>query len=74
MIKITKEGKIKNHYIMIYNAECPMCHCEFEFTLDECNSVERRINGNVTINCPYCKHNITLINPQPIRGEMLDNE
>lgn len=71
MVKIIKEGKIPTSYLTIYKTECSRCNCVFEFTLDECTSMERRLDGDVTIECPCC-HNSVRINRNnlvAIRGE-----
>lgn len=54
MIKILKEGQKPKLQKMIHKTTCEICNCEFEFTLDECLSIEKRINGDVTIKCPCC--------------------
>lgn len=60
MIKILKEGKLPNKNIKrIYKTTCSNCSCEFEFEKEDCIAVERRLDGNMTVECPYCHTKIT---------------
>lgn len=66
MIKIIKKGKKPgdNEEIEVYETTCPACGTVFEFTLKECTT-EKRLNGNVFVNCPVCggliEHNRTML-------------
>ena len=58
MIKIIKEGKIPKPKKYIYKEKCSVCGCEFEFEIEDCIAIERRINGFMTVDCPCCKNHI----------------
>ena len=58
MVKITKEGKLPTEQKILYNAKCDICGCEFEFELEDFAKIEKRINGNYTVVCPQCGHEI----------------
>lgn len=34
---------------------CNYCGCTFEFELEDCKKVEKRLNGKIYIECPTCK-------------------
>lgn len=34
--------------------KCPHCSCEFSYSIQEAKKVERGINSNHFIDCPYC--------------------
>ena len=55
MIKILKEGFPKKEYKTIFKATCPYCRCEYEFELEDCNYIEKTLNGAIQITCPFCK-------------------
>ena len=59
MIKIIKKGKKPgdNEEVEVYETTCPACDTVFEFTLKEC-ATEKRLNGNVFVNCPECNTQI----------------
>lgn len=54
MIKILKEGHLKPEVEEVYTTTCPICECEFEFTLEDCISIEKTPNGRISVECPYC--------------------
>ena len=58
MIVIKKEGKKLKKYKIIYTITCPDCGCEFECELDDFKSIERRIDGDKVIECPWCHKEI----------------
>ena len=58
MIKITKDGKLPTEQKILFNAKCDICGCEFEFGLEDFVKIEKRINGNYTVVCPQCGHEI----------------
>ena len=58
MIKILKEGVIPKPKRIIYKATCNYCGCEFEFETEDCLFIERRLNGNIVIDCPCCEKHI----------------
>ena len=60
MIKIIKEGKKVKSYKTIYIITCSKCGCEFECE-DSDLTIERKINGKRSINCPCCKKEFILV-------------
>lgn len=58
MIKILKEGTHPKPKRIIYKTECQYCHCEFEFETEDCLFVEKRMNGNVVVDCPCCNKHV----------------
>ena len=58
MIKIVKEGQIKETKIDQYQLECPECGCVFTFTANDIEWSEKRLDGNSMIKCPYCDYQI----------------
>lgn len=56
MIKILKEGIVPKKYKTIFKTYCENCCCEFEFEIEDCESVERSLTGNLTIKCPCCNN------------------
>lgn len=72
MIKIIKEGQVPKPKKYIYKETCGECKCEFEFEIEDCISIEKRIDGIMTIDCPCCnKH---LISRGKNRREVQNNE
>jgi len=59
MIKILKEGNLPKNKKIIYRKDCNNCGCQFEFELEDCLSIERCLDGKITIQCPCCKQLIT---------------
>lgn len=74
MIKILKEGKIPKTVKVIYKTTCPRCDCEFEFETSDCKMIEKRLNGNMTVECPYCHKDITSYNFDNRFVEVEDND
>ena len=58
MIKVLKEGVIPTPKRIIYKATCSYCKCEFEFEADDCLLIEKRLDGNVVVDCPCCKRHV----------------
>lgn len=58
MIKITKEGKLPKKDKILFTAKCSRCNCEFEFEIEDFTKIEKRLNGDYFINCPYCNYEI----------------
>jgi uncharacterized C2H2 Zn-finger protein len=59
MIKIIKKGEpLNDSKSEVYETTCPSCNTVFEFTLKEC-AVEKRLDGNLMVNCPVCGFLIT---------------
>lgn len=74
MIKILKEGKKPKLPKMIYRTSCKLCDCEFEFTLNECLSIEKRIDGYMIIKCPCCSNAIKCSRLNTIQRESVDKQ
>lgn len=58
MIKIIKEGKLLKGNKILFRAKCDRCGCEFEFEIEDFTKIERRLNGDYFINCPYCDYEL----------------
>ena len=58
MITIIKDGVKPKKMKTIYKTTCEICGCEFEFEYEDFFVIERRPDGNATINCPCCDHTI----------------
>lgn len=58
MIKILKEGIVPKPKRIIYKTTCENCHCEFEFEIEDCLFIEKRMNGNVVVDCPCCNKHV----------------
>ena len=58
MIVIKKQGKKLKKYKIIYTITCPNCDCEFECESDDFKSIEKRIDGDKVIDCPWCNKEI----------------
>lgn len=58
MIKILKNGEMPKPTKVIYQATCKDCGCEFEFELEDCKETEKRPNGYMVVECPYCHKDI----------------
>ena len=54
MIKIIKQGKKPKQTKAIYKTTCSVCGCEFEFELEDCDKLEKSLNGNLYLYCPCC--------------------
>ena len=54
MIKILKNGIIPKKTKTIYKATCAHCKCEFEFESEDCDYIEKTIDGALQIECPTC--------------------
>lgn len=55
MRRIIKPGKdLNKKERLIYTTTCPVCGCVFEFEDEDCLTIERCLNGRVTIACPHC--------------------
>ena len=74
MIKILKEGQKPKFTEMIYKTFCDDCYCEFEFTLDECLSIEKRIGGDMLIKCPCCNNVIKCSRLDAIERESVNEQ
>ena len=59
MIKIIKDGSLSKSTKIIYKATCPFCDCVFEFEPEDIKTQERRLNGFITVECPYCHEDIS---------------
>lgn len=59
MKKIIKDGIKPKRTKIIYKATCDKCGCEFEFEYVDFFCIERRPDGNATVNCPCCGIGIT---------------
>lgn len=60
MINIIKDGVIKPKTRTIYKATCDNCGCIFEFETEDIKSQEKRLDGNIFIDCPYCSQTLKL--------------
>ncbi len=75
MKKILKDGRIEKKQNHTYIMTCPSCGCEFTFNFEDVKSIEKTPNGRITIDCPFCKDEIStrrgllVIAPAP-RSEM----
>lgn len=58
MIRILKEGNLPKTEKVIYRATCLYCDCQFEFDIDDCKEIERRLDGYMIIECPCCHKDI----------------
>lgn len=54
MITIIKDGVKPKKTKTIYKTTCERCGCVFEFEYEDFFAIERRPDGNATINCPCC--------------------
>lgn len=54
MINILRPGNFEPETEIVYTTTCPVCRCEFEFTLKDCIIIEKRPNGNISVKCPCC--------------------
>lgn len=54
MINVIKHGVKPEDQRLIYIYECSKCGCEFEFELEDCLYVEKRLDGCVGFKCPEC--------------------
>lgn len=74
MIKILKEGQKPKFPKMIYKTTCKVCYCEFEFTIEDCLSLERRIGGDMLIKCPCCNNIIKCSSLDAIERESTNEQ
>lgn len=58
MITIIKDGVKPKKTKTIFKETCSECGCEFMFEYVDFFTMERRPNGNATINCPCCNKTI----------------
>ena len=58
MINILREGLKDKKTKTIYTALCNNCQCLFEFEHEDIKSQEKRIDGNIEIDCPCCNKTI----------------
>lgn len=52
-MKIIKPGRLDKK-AGDYIAICSACGCEFQFSLDEVTGVEKKIDGGLLVECPFC--------------------
>lgn len=57
-MKIIKHGIKRESEFYEYKLECPNCGCKFEFSHEEIEKQEKRLNGNAWIHCPDCNFEI----------------
>ena len=48
----------------IYKFVCPHCGCEFNCTIVELHTIERRLNGKITALCPECRTEVEYLHNQ----------
>lgn len=54
MISVIKHGILPENQVYIFKKECPHCSCVFEFELEDCIKIEKRLDGFMTVVCPDC--------------------
>ena len=57
MVRILKPGKIVKKKT-ICKLTCPYCGCEFEFEVEDFHKIEKKLDGDAWINCPWCHKEI----------------
>lgn len=57
MIRIIKPGKVIIKKT-ICKLTCPHCGCEFEFEVEDFHKIEKKLDGDAWINCPWCHKEI----------------
>lgn len=57
-MKIIKHGIKRESKVSKYKLECSNCGCKFEFSHEEIEKQEKRLNGNAWIHCPDCNFEI----------------
>ena len=70
MIKIIKNGVKPKKMKTIWTFKCPVCGCEFECELDDFKTLEKKLEGDKSVNCPCCNTELhTNRNKYTIREE-----
>lgn len=68
MIVIKKPGKKPKKYKTIYEIECTKCGCVFECEDSDFTSIERKLDGKVSIKCPCCGEELTFVSRSVLKS------
>lgn len=73
-MKIIKHGIKRESEVSEYKLECSNCGCKFEFSHEEIEKQEKRLNGNAWIHCPDCNFEIEFKPSEHFYGEENEKE